>query len=277
MTQNREPKKILCIYALAGVGRVSLCAVMPVLSVMGHQAVPLPTTLLSTHTGKLGDPAALKTDDFPLRALEHYKELGLEFDCIFSGYLSAQSQLETVLKAYEWWPNALKIADPVMGDDGKIYRGLSEELCAGMKELCRRADVILPNLTEACYLLGLPMPQALNPEEAQALAAALAQKYTTAVVTGLPMGEKLGNAGAEKGRQTFLVQRLRQGRSYHGTGDLFAGVLAGALLNGNALSAAVDAAAGFVADCIAATPADTNGQLGVWLESQLYRLAPAAH
>ena len=88
---------------------------------------------------------------------------------------------------------------------------------------------------------------------------------------------QLGNAGAEKGRQTFLVQRLRQGRSYHGTGDLFAGVLAGALLNGNALSAAVDAAAGFVADCIAATPADTNGQLGVWLESQLYRLAPAAH
>lgn len=265
------PKTVLCIHDLSGAGRCSMGAAAPVLAAMGHQPIMLPTALFSPHTGGLGQPAAQMCGGYGPAALQHYRELGLQIDCIYSGYLAGTGDQELVRRAFEFWPEALKIVDPVLGDGGRFYTGMEDKL-PGVRELCRGADVILPNLTEACLLLGLPQPQQeLDQAGAGALAEELAGLCGQTVVTGLPQGRHLACAGG--GKERFVVQRLRIDRSYPGTGDLFASVLVGALLRGNAVSAAADAAAGFVAEAIENTDPAANPALGVWFEPLLGRLA----
>ena len=266
----QAPKTVLCIHDLSGLGRCSLSVIAPVLAAMGCQPVALPTAIFSTHTGGLGQPAVQLCHGYGEAALEHYRSLDVEFDCIYTGYLASEEDQHLAAKAFYLWPDALKIVDPVMADHGRFYAGMEDKL-PGMQALCRSADLILPNLTEACLLLGRPMPDGeLNDEQALSLAQELTALCPQAVVTGVPMGRHLVCTGA--GRNSFVVRRLKLERSYPGTGDLFAAVLTGALLRGNALSAATDAAAGFVADAIAATDPEAPTALGVWFEPLLGRL-----
>ena len=153
MLKLTEPKKVLCIHDLSGVGRCSLAVILPVLSVMGVQPVALPTVVLSTHTGGFGTPARLDGCDYGMAALEHYRELGLEFDCIYTGYLGGEAQAAIAEKAFDLWPAAKKVVDPVMGDNGKAYSTVTPEFIDRMRTLCQRADLILPNVTEAGLLL----------------------------------------------------------------------------------------------------------------------------
>ena len=153
MLKPTEPKKILCIHDLSGMGRCSLAVILPVLSVMGCQPVALPTVVLSTHTGGLGTPARLDGAAYGLAALEHYRELGVEFDCIYTGYLGGEEQVALAEKAFDLWPAARKVVDPVMGDNGKAYSTVTPALIDRMRGLCCRADLILPNYTEAQLLL----------------------------------------------------------------------------------------------------------------------------
>ena len=153
MQKPVEPKKILCIHDLSGVGRCSLAVILPVLSVMGFQPVALPTVVLSTHTGGLGPPARLDGSAYGMAALEHYQELGLQFDCIYTGYLGGEAQVALAEKAFALWPAAYKVVDPVMGDNGKAYSTVTPALVERIRSLCRAADLILPNYTEAQLLL----------------------------------------------------------------------------------------------------------------------------
>ena len=153
MQKPVEPKKILCIHDLSGVGRCSLAVILPVLSVMGFQPVALPTVVLSTHTGGLGTPARLDGSAYGMAALEHYQELGLQFDCIYTGYLGGEAQVALAEKAFALWPAAYKVVDPVMGDNGKPYSTVTPALVERIRSLCRAADLILPNYTEAQLLL----------------------------------------------------------------------------------------------------------------------------
>ena len=268
-----EPKKILCIHDLSGMGRCSLAVILPVLSVMGCQPVALPTVVLSTHTGGLGTPARLDGAAYGLAALEHYRELGVEFDCIYTGYLGGEEQVALAEKAFDLWPAARKVVDPVMGDNGKAYSTVTPALIDRMRGLCRRADLILPNATEAALLLGRPYAEPAEPEDAKALAEAVQQALgcKNAVVTGMPIGRYLYCAGAGEG--AFACRQLHAERSFPGTGDLFGAVLISRLSMGNALSAATEAAAAFVADCITSTPADADTRQGVCFEPQLWHLA----
>ena len=260
----------MCIHDLSGLGRCSLGVAAPVLAAMGHQPVLLPTAVFSTHTGGLGQPAVQLCGGYGQAALRHYQALGVQIDCIYSGYLASAGDQELVRRAFEAWPGALKVVDPVLGDGGRFYTGMEDKL-TGMRELCRAADLVLPNLTEACLLLGRPLPECeLDRAGAEALAGELAALCGQAVLTGLPQGRYLACAGG--GKENFLVRRLRIDRSYPGTGDLFAGVLVGALLRGNAVSAAADAAAGFVAEAIENTDPAADPALGVWFEPLLGRL-----
>ena len=171
MLKPTEPKKILCIHDLSGMGRCSLAVILPVLSVMGCQPVALPTVVLSTHTGGLGTPARLDGAAYGLAALEHYRELGVEFDCIYTGYLGGEEQVALAEKAFDLWPAARKVVDPVMGDNGKAYSTVTPALIDRMRGLCRRADLILPNATEAALLLERePQTDAFDDASAQALA-----------------------------------------------------------------------------------------------------------
>ena len=150
-----EPKKVLCIHDLSGAGRCSLAVILPVLAVMGVQPVALPTMLLSTHTGGLGEPARQDCQAYGHAALAHYRELGLAFDCIYTGYLGSSALVDLAAEAFRLWPGAFKVADPVMADGGKPYSGFTPDVIEKVRSLCRAADLILPNLTEAKLLLGL--------------------------------------------------------------------------------------------------------------------------
>lgn len=270
-----EPKKVLCIHDLSGAGRCSLSVILPVLAVMGLQPIALPTMLLSTHTGGLGQPARLDCEPYGRAALEHYRTLGLVPDCIYVGYLGTEALVDLAAEAFRLWPEAFKVVDPVMADGGKPYSGFTPAVIEKVRSLCTAADLILPNLTEARLLLGqdpaLPA-EPVTQEQALDLAAQLTRIAGRAVVTGLPMGKFVGCAGA--GDEPFVVRHLHIDRSFPGTGDLFGAIVIGSLLRGNVLSAAADAAAGFVAQAIQHTPKDADTRFGVWFEPLLPRLAP---
>ncbi len=270
-----EPKKILCIHDLSGIGRCSLAVIVPVLSVMGVQTVMLPTVVLSTHTGGFGTPARLDGCNYGTAALEHYRSLGLEFDCIYTGYLGGEAQVALAERSFDLWPAAHKVVDPVMGDNGKPYSTVTPALQSRIRALCRRADLILPNLTEAYLLLEkpFPLPDSLSDDQALALADALAAIAPNAVVTGLPLGKYIGCAGGGKDR--FVIKKLHIDRSFPGTGDLYGAVLIGSLLQGNVLSAAADNAAEFVSLAIQHTPYQQDTRYGVWFEHLLPRLCQA--
>ena len=244
-------------------------------AVVDTQAVAVPTAVLSTHTGGLGTPAKLANPGYGPAALEHYRRLGLRFDCIYSGYLADASQAKLVEHALDLWPDALTVVDPVMGDHGRMYRGLAPEMVPAMYTLCSRASLILPNTTEAALLLGDPMPGVTGEAElhtAQAQAQRLTRICPRVLITGVAAGRGIACVGADRATGESLVRTPMVPKSFHGTGDIFGAVLVGRLLQGNVLPAAAQAAAVFVADCLKATPDEADERLGVWLESVLPQL-----
>lgn len=276
MLKTTEPKKVLCIHDLSGFGRCSLSVILPVLSVMGVQPVALPTVLLSTHTGGFGQPARLDGAAYGQAALQHYHQLGISFDLIYTGYLGGEEQAALAQLAFSLWPQAHKVVDPVLGDGGHAYSTVTPAFIQRMRDLCRQADLILPNCTEVSLLLDTPLPEGeITPDTAQALADKAASLAPNAVVTGLPMGSYIGCAGGGKDR--FVLKKLHLDRNFPGTGDLYGAVLVGSLLQGNALSAAADNAAEFVSLAIQATPVDQETRCGVWFEPLLPRLCPMQH
>ena len=160
-----------------------------------------------------------------------------------------------------------------MGDNGKAYSTVTPALIERIRNLCRAADLILPNYTEAQLLLQQqPVTEQLDDAAAQALADALQPVAPNAVVTGLPLGKYIGCAGT--GTDRFVIKKLHISRSFPGTGDLYGAVLIGSLLQGNALSAAADNAAEFVSLAIQGTPCTQDTRFGVWFEPLLPRLCP---
>ena len=163
---TNAPKTVLAIHDLPGFGRAALSVIVPVLSTLGVQTVALPTAVLSTHTGGLGTPAKLANPGYGPAALEHYHRLGVKFDCIYSGYLADAAQAKLVEQAFELWPRAFKVVDPVLGDGGRLYSGLGADMVPAMYSLCSKADLIVPNVTEAALLLGDPLPGVGSAEQA---------------------------------------------------------------------------------------------------------------
>ena len=272
---SSAPKTVLAIHDLPGFGRAALSVIVPVLSCLGVQAVALPTAVLSTHTGGLGTPAKLSNPGYGPAALAHYQRLGLKFDCIYSGYLADSSQAKLVEQAFELWPHALKVVDPVLGDGGRLYKGLGADMVPAMYSLCSKANLIVPNVTEAALLLGDPLPGVGSSEQAAEQAARLTRIAPQVVVTGvagISGGRCIGCVGAARGGQGYAVKTPLIPRMYHGTGDIFGAVLVGRILQGNVPQAAVQAAAAFVSECIRQTPEGTDERLGVWLEAALPKL-----
>lgn len=285
-------KRILAIHDLSCFGRCALTVVMPIISSMGHQVVPLPTALLSTHTGGFDDLHFRDLTDDMEATVRHFERLGLTFDAIYSGFLGSARQIDIVsdiIRRFGQRPSRLGgrservpvIVDPVMGDDGSLYSTYTDELVAGVGRLCARAGgtsacVITPNLTEACFLVGRPHPGELADEEAVCTVAGelcreLFRLYGTRriVITGICTGTTVTNACFEDGRLDFVSAR-RLGRSFPGTGEVFASVLAGMLTHGAPLCTAVRAAEDFTFRVIEASQASPEpSRDGVLLEGQL--------
>ena len=270
-------KKVLALHDLSGFGRSSLVPIIALLSAMGHQCVPVPTAVFSTHTAIAGYHVRDLTDDI-VPAVDQYEALGLTFEAVYSGFLNSERQIGSIAQAMLRLraPGGVALVDPVMGDNGEVYATYTPEMCRRMGDLCRIADIITPNLTEAAILLGRdPRELPLDAHETKAWAKALESEYGARVVlTGVPGGgETVGVLCCENGRTAFF-EHARVGAYYPGTGDIFASVLLGGLLRGDALADAAKRAASFVRDCIAYTAArGTDAMHGVQFEPLLHKLA----
>ena len=238
--------QVLTVQDLSCLGKCSLTVALPVLSAMGCSTAVLPTAVLSTHTA-FPDPHIrdLTTDMRPI--LEHWFSVGAEFDAILVGYLSNPRQVEAVAALWERFP-ALRILDPAMGDNGKLYSGISDAHVAALRQLLGNTDLLIPNVTEACLLTGIPYGEATPGQLIEQLHQ-LGVKQV--VLTGVSLEE--GKTGFMTGDGDVYQTTAIPGH-YHGTGDLFAAVCTGSLLQGKSLTDAATAAAGFVEDTILATP-----------------------
>lgn len=271
-------KKVAAIHDLSGLGRCSLTVILPVLSVMGVQCCPVPTAILSTHTGGFGDVVLRDLTDYTIPALEHYKKLGENFDCIYSGFLASTGQIDHCLEFFNSFPDSLKVVDPVMGDHGKSYRTCTKDLCDRMIELVSIADVITPNLTEASILLGERYPTApLTSGMAKSWLVRLSEKGPdTIVITSIVLADGTScNIGYDKKNNSFWkVTCDYVPVSYPGSGDIFSSVLVGGLLKGDSLPIAMNRASSFAEIAIKTTYSySTEPRYGIMIESCLDWLA----
>ena len=147
-----SPAKTICaMHDLSSVGRSALTAIIPTLSAMGVQTIPAPTAVLSAHTA-FPHPVITDLTDYLRRCVSYWQEMHIRFDCIYTGYMSSPGQEQIAQKLMQNAPNAFRLVDPVLGDDGEMYQGLSETMIPAMRSLCHSADLITPNLTELCLL-----------------------------------------------------------------------------------------------------------------------------
>ena len=267
-------KRVAAIHDLSGFGRCSLSVILPVLSVMGMQVVPVPNAILSSHTGGLGDVVMHDLTAYIEPALEHYKRLELDFDCIYTGFLASSEQIDHCLEFIGAFPNAIGVVDPVMGDHGRPYKTYTPELCKRMGELVRAADVITPNVTEMSILLGEDFPT--GPISSRDLKSKLVRLSELGprmvVITGVStMTHRLCNVGYDRDHNAFwLVACDYVPVSYPGTGDIFAGVLTGAILGGDSLPIAIERASRFVERAIKTTFSyGSDTRYGVMIERVL--------
>lgn len=268
-------KKVLALHDLSCFGRSSLVPVTAVLSAMGHQCVPLPTAVFSTHTAIDGWVCTDLTDAMhPM--LAHFQALGLAFDAVYSGFLGTAAQIDCVAEAVQSRAEGgIVLVDPVMGDNGAVYKTYTAEMTLRMRELCALADVITPNVTEAAILLDhAPDTPLCSREQAEDWCAALQERYGARVVlTGLDLVPGEVTIACYAAGQAELTGHERLGGFYPGTGDIFASVLLGGLLSGDGLTESAARAGGFVRECIAFTAArGTDPMHGVQLEPLLHRL-----
>ena len=267
-------KRVAAIHDLSGFGRCALSVILPVMSAMGIQVVAVPTAILSTHTGGMGDVVLRDLTDFIMPALEHYRRLELEFEAVYSGFLASVDQIDHCLSFFAAYPDALAVVDPVMGDHGKLYRTYTPAMQKRMGELVAVADLITPNLTEACLLLGTnysEMP--LTRQQARSMLTRLSELGPRQVViTGAEVSGHGGcNIGFDRDHSAYwMVEVDYVPASYPGTGDLYAGVLTGALMNGDSLPMAMDRATRFAEIAIKTTFSyGTDTRHGVMLERAL--------
>ncbi len=245
-------KKVAAINDLSGFGRCSLTVTIPIISVFGMQCVPLPTSIFSNHTAY----DSYFFDDYTDKMTDYYRQwekLGLEFDCIYTGFLGSEKQIDIVLEFIrKFGKGALLLVDPVMGDDGRIYTTYTKEMCEKMKHLAAIADIVTPNVTEACLLAGEEYREDFNCEDIKRIAEKIHKAGTKKVViTGIHNENLVGNYIFD-GEGCMITGESLPCR-YCGTGDLFASLLCGYSMQGAEIKEAVKKSADFVHDALLKT------------------------
>ena len=263
-------KRIVTMQDLSCLGKCSLTVIHPVISAMGVECAVLPTALLSTHTAFPG-PAVRDLSDFTRPILDHWAAIGAEFDGILTGYLANVSQAELALELLDRF-GGFVVQDPAMGDHGRLYSGIGRSMVEAHRRICKRADLVLPNLTEGAMLAGLEYQDRTDLEFCQQIATELLKTSAKAVLlTGFsPAPDAVGFYYRDADME-FAYAGERHPRACHGTGDLFAAVVTGGLLRGLSVPDAGRLAAEFVHRAIAKTGEDSR--FGVAFEGELGWLA----
>lgn len=272
-------KRLLTVQDISCVGQCSLTVALPVISACGIETSILPSAVLSTHTGGFqGFTFRDLTDDIP-SIVSHWEKEGISFDAVYTGYLGSKRQIALVGDLFERVvkQGGLKIVDPAMADHGKLYTGFDASFAATMAELCAKADIVLPNITEAAMMTGMPyMAEGYDERYIRALMdGMLALGAATVVLTGVCYNkEQIGVAVLEKGEEQisyYFHERLP--RNSHGTGDVFASSFTGALVRGRAPLDAARIAADFTVAAMRET--EESHWYGVRFEKVLPQLASA--
>ncbi len=267
--------KAAVVNDLSGLGKCSLVAAISVFSCLGVQACPLPTAILSNQTGY----ESYFMDDYSDRMeryIEEWRKMALRFDAILTGFLANAGQMdhvETFLRTFRT-PSTLLAVDPVMGDNGHLYRVCTKELCDRIRSLAFRADVITPNLTEACILLEEEPEASLPVEKAEELAKRLMRRGPARVViTGVPSRERIFNIVGDRG-EVSAVSVPSEGGSYSGTGDLMASAVTAGLVRGkHSLTEIVARTAEWIGQAIQEARRDgTDRNDGIAYERNLWKL-----
>lgn len=251
-------KRIVTIQDISCVGKCSLTVALPIISAMGTEAAVIPTAVLSTHTAfKNFTFHDLTKEIAPI--CEHWKNTGIDFDAIYTGYLGSFEQIELTKKLIADFKTeqSFVLVDPAMADGGKLYPGFTEDFAKRMASLCAKADIIVPNLTEASFMLGIPYVEGGYDEAyiKDVLKKLTALGCKTAVLTGVSFEVgKLGvmSYNSETG-EYFSYFRERIPESFHGTGDVYASTLLGALMRGRSVEDALMVATDFTVESIKAT------------------------
>lgn len=268
-------QKVAVINDLSGLGKCSLTAAIPVLSCLGVQACPVPTAILTNQTGY----ESFYMDDYTDKMIyyvEEWQKRRIAFDGIFTGFLANArqvSQVENFIRVFRR-KETLLVVDPVMGDNGSIYSTYTSEMCHHIRRLAMGADVITPNLTEACILLDRELKTDICLDEAADMAELLMKKGPDQVViTGVPVEDQICNIVGDRGSVSY-VSFHNEGGSYSGTGDLLASVVTAGLIRGtHSLTEIVRAAAAFISKALAEAKMDgTDRNDGIAFERHLHML-----
>lgn len=250
-------KRILTIQDISCLGKCSITIALPVISAMGVETVILPTAVLSTHTMFQGFTVRDLTEDLtPIT--KHWEKEKVHFDAIYTGYLGSEEEIGIVKDIFKRFggEDTLIFIDPVMADNGKLYPAFDMAYAKQNALLCGEADVIVPNITEACFMTDMPYKETYDEayiKELISKLAALGAKKT--VLTGVSLSEgKTGVYGYDKEKDSYFnYQNDRVDAQYHGTGDLFSSVCVGALMRGLSMEDAFRIAADYTADTIRET------------------------
>ena len=272
--ERKIMKRILTIQDISCFGKCSTTIALPVLSAMGIETAVLPTALLSTHT-MFPDYIKMDLADMILSFAKQWKDNGAAFDAIYIGYLGTVEDIELVMNVIDLFrdEDTLLFVDPVFGDHGRAYAGISEDYAAHCSELCRAADYAVPNITEACLMTGMEYKEKYD----ESYITELAQRVCSlgaanAIVTGVSYtGGTIGYQGLNRGTGQFFSYRNKKiDISYHGTGDLFSSAAAGALVCGKRPELAFRIAADYTAETIRVTKEDSDDpRFGIHFESTI--------
>lgn len=268
-------KRVLTIQDISCVGQCSLTVALPIISACGIETAVLPSAVLSTHTaGFKGYTFRDLTEDMP-DIKSHWKKEGISFDGVYTGYLGSTKQIDYVAEIFAECGNTtcVKIVDPAMADNGKLYPAFDGEYVNAMKKLCGKADYVLPNITEACFLTDAEYKTEYDEEYIKGLIEGLiALGAKNAVLTGVSYGKgKTGVVVYENGTYAYYEHELLP-NSCHGTGDIYASAFTGAFLRGKDAYTAARIAADYTVECIKATAKLDNHWYGAAFEGELEKL-----
>ena len=257
-------KRILTIQDISCVGKCSLTVALPIISALGVETAVIPTAVLSTHTMFNNFTFKDLTDEI-IPITRHWKNENIQFDSIYTGYLGSIDQIDIIAALFDDFKteNNLIIVDPVMADNGKLYASFDQAFAAKMATLCAKADIIIPNITEASLMTGMEYKESYDEAYIHEMLNRLADLGANiSILTGVSYEEGiLGVVGYDKINNEFYYYKHRKiNTSYHGTGDIFASTMVGALGNGLTWKEAIPIAADYTARCIELTLADSKGK-----------------
>lgn len=267
-------KRVLAVNDISCFGKCSLTVVLPIVSALGIECTVLPTAILSTHTGGFSGYSFLDMTDEMKKITDHWEREKIGFDCIFTGYLGNADQIEICSSAIDKNKGAFVIVDPVMADSGKLYAGFDSSFAEKMKFLCKKADIITPNYTEACLLSGVEYSEIpTDAETDRCFDGIKTAGIKAAVITGIRTSDdKIKTLYRNFETGTFFeTSHPFVNAMLHGGGDVFASVLCGMLMSGKKTEKAISAADTFTYECIKHT--ETKGQYGLNFEPLIKTLS----